>query len=944
MHTSVNNYMGKILIISDVHINDYVHRNPSYRYRLYQTRIVAQNIIEVAKQEGVDTIFIAGDLIHKSVMRPYIMAEVKGFLDTLMGYFKTGRIIYGNHDLDSKLPNQKTEDCILSLILPANLKYADQTVETFGNSTIAFSNWRQSRIDLSWLQAPVDYLITHATISYSPGDFFTSTELDESKFGMCFSGDIHKPAQKGKFVSIGIPQRCGMGDSEHCTGVVLDPVGKQWKYVNLNPGDNLMKMAYVKDQSLEGYHAPSNTWYIYQPDKTIVPGVSAKTTQLWAEVDSLIGSVISQEGLDVLHQEVLRRIPTDAEDLDLGFTLTALRCKNWRSIDYLDMSIAPGDRIILHGHNGAGKSSILSALKYALLEKAKGLGSFVCNKSGDKSCWAEVDFLYQGHQYTLRRGTSNSNKNWGLVVDGIQQAYPNITSFNKDVAKRFPFLEILGYFYFDDQHSRFLGDMKDEEKPLLIAKLLKLGKIDIYHDTAESILAEIRKANEAWSFRKIDIQRNLERLESQKLSLRVPGKSLEKLMSERQEGYDLQRKANAFLNYQMKVSERSGRIEALNTNIKSTQSQLEDLGPLARILSELDDTQRELVDQRAIEGSIQNLSVQLKDLQRQLEEVNAEGSKLYSEYTNLKPDVCPTCGQPVNSEVLQKYKANLEERLIGLQGKQSTLHKLIKNCKFNQSDLDRTRKTIKELEALQAELIRKQGLVVNLQSRLQTDTAELKGLMESTGITEIPEKVMLPENALQIMSGIEADIASWNKIQEADTEISRLSAELTMVEAELGKSGSAVSELERYLGLTCPTGTIYTEVLTKVATEFSDNQVHYEATKFTFRKIDHLDLECYYITPDGRKILYESASGGQKTIMDLHIMSKLVEGLGLVVFDEFLKSLDPGNHDEMLQIIKDMKIGAIMLVSHQDGISGFQNKTMELALDPNTGMTQIQFL
>ena len=90
--------MGNILVISDVHINDYSHRNPNYRSRLYQTRIVAQNILKVAKENGADTLFIAGDLIHKSVMRPYIMSIVKEFLDILMSYFKTGRIIYGNHD------------------------------------------------------------------------------------------------------------------------------------------------------------------------------------------------------------------------------------------------------------------------------------------------------------------------------------------------------------------------------------------------------------------------------------------------------------------------------------------------------------------------------------------------------------------------------------------------------------------------------------------------------------------------------------------------------------------------------------------------------------------------------------------------------------------------------------------------------------------------------
>ena len=125
--------MGNILVISDVHINDYAHRNPSYRYRLLQSRIVAQNIIKVAKANNADTLFIAGDLIHKSVMRPYILAEVKLFLDVLMKFFKTGRIIYGNHDLDSKLPDQDASDCVLSVMLPENMKKRNTSVRNAGN-------------------------------------------------------------------------------------------------------------------------------------------------------------------------------------------------------------------------------------------------------------------------------------------------------------------------------------------------------------------------------------------------------------------------------------------------------------------------------------------------------------------------------------------------------------------------------------------------------------------------------------------------------------------------------------------------------------------------------------------------------------------------------------------------------------------------------------------
>lgn len=937
--------MGNILVISDVHINDYAHRNPSYRYRLLQSRIVAQNIIKVAKANGADTLFIAGDLIHKSVMRPYILAEVKSFLDVLMKHFKTGRIIYGNHDLDSKLPDQDASDCVLSVMLPDNMKYVDQTTEKIGKSTFAFSNWRQGSINLSWIPGHVDFLITHATIAYNPGDYYQSTAMDESKFDLCVTGDIHRPDRAGKYVSIGIPQRCAMGDSKQCTGVVIDPVQKVWKHVDLNPDDNLLKFEYIKDQRLEGYHAANNTWYIYQPDKSIIPGASAASTQLWAEVDGLIDGIIQKENLQVIHSEVLRRLPADMDNLDLGFVITGFRCKNWRSIDNLDMKLGPGDRVILHGQNGSGKSSVLSALKYAFLECPRGLKNFVCNKTTDPDCWTEVDFLYQGHQYTLRRGTGTdkSGKCWGLWIDGVQQPYQNLTSFNADVAARFPFLEVFEYFYFDDTHARFLGDLKNEEKPMLISKLLKLNKINVYNETATSILDEIKKSNEVYSFKSIDLEGRLNRLNQQKTSLHVPTRGITELRALQAEGYEIQKKASAWLDYQMKSSERLGRIEFLGQEIQKIGAELQGLGDPGALAKSMEQLQAELGRAREFESKIQNMSGKLRELQNSLNQVNTEGSKVWSEYQGLKQDICPTCGQPIDSELFMRYKADLETRLTELQGKQQQLQSEIGSLQFNQDDLAKAKAEIRRLEGLMNEAIAKKTKIEDLASRKTASETELSQLKSESGIGDIPEKVLMPENALQIMSSIESDIAAWARIEDLDKEIAQTELELQTAKSEISKTDSAVSELSRYIGVTGPVGEIYTEVLNRVATEFSDNHVHYVASKFTFRKKDHLDLVSYYINPDGKEIVYDSASSGQKTMMDLHIMSKLTEGLGLVVFDEFLKSLDPGNHDEMLGMIKDMKVGTILLVSHQEGISGFQNKTMELSLGSD-GFTKVQFL
>ena len=435
----------------------------------------------------------------------------------------------------------------------------------------------------------------------------------------------------------------------------------------------------------------------------------------------------------------------------------------------------------------------------------------------------------------------------------------------------------------------------------------------------------------------------MNRLSQQKASLRVPTRGIAELRALQAEGYEIQKKATAWLDYQMKSSERFSRIEILDREIQKIQSELGILEPFESLEAVMEKTKTDLLVAREKETKIQGMSVKLRELQNSLNQVNTEGSKVWTEYQGLKQDVCPTCGQPIDSELFLRYKQGLESQLTGLQNKQQQLQSEIGSLQFSQEDLNQARAEIKRLEDTVNDLIAKKTKLGDLQTRLKSSKTELAQLKSNSGTENIPEKVMMPENALQIMSSIESDISAWSRIEDLDKEIAQTELELQTAKSEISKTDSAVSELTRYISVTGPVGEIYTEVLNRVATEFSDNHVHYVASKFTFRKKDHLDLVSYYINPDGKKIVYDSASSGQKTMMDLHIMSKLTEGLGLVVFDEFLKSLDPGNHDEMLGMIKDMKVGTILLVSHQEGISGFQNKTMELSLGSD-GFTRVQFL
>jgi len=86
--------MSKILLTADVHIFDYTTHCPSNRFRLYQTRIVAQNIIKAAKEEGCEYLVLAGDI---GVMGTKSTTD-HPFWDWASENYKEVIVAMGNHE------------------------------------------------------------------------------------------------------------------------------------------------------------------------------------------------------------------------------------------------------------------------------------------------------------------------------------------------------------------------------------------------------------------------------------------------------------------------------------------------------------------------------------------------------------------------------------------------------------------------------------------------------------------------------------------------------------------------------------------------------------------------------------------------------------------------------------------------------------------------------
>ena len=942
--------MSKILTVADIHIHAYPNRNPSNDFRLYQgSRTVAQNIIKVAKQQGCEYIVLAGDIIEKSIVRPYVQAEVKNFLDTIMAHFKEGWLIWGNHDQDNKSSDSDITDSCLGIMLPKNLHYAHQKIVNIENSTLAFNNW-QPEFDLTWIPRKVDVLFTHARICYNNngdgGALFESQVLDESKFDLAICGDIHKAGAIGKYVSIGVPQKCKMGDSDESTGVVYDCTTKQYNWVNLNPDDNLMKFEYTPILEQEGWNEENHTWYVYKQELNSFDGASVRVSA-WENISALIEETIAKANLQGVHGEVLKQIKDlDANEVDFDFTLLHLHCENWRSIETADLDLANGDKIYISGQNGSGKSSLLSAIRYALVDVSDTVGltslkPFV--QFGKKDCLTEVTFLYQGNICKIQRGTSQ----YGLWINDEPQKYSEKRLFEKDVRDRFPFIKYLDAFFFDTSHNSFIADLSPERLTDITSKFLKLDKLDTYNDTARLMSEQFRKEEQFWKGKIQETTKLLAYIEEKLSTIVLPNTTRQQLEVQKAEGLELQRKSvawNNFVNSSAKLHAQIQNCQERLMELNNEKLQFRDINTIDSEINAITE-QQNLLQARLIE--LGNIRTNLNFKQLEFERLRTEGNNAYKEAQSIGiGKVCSHCGQPIkNTAALDAHKAELLQKVEQIRPQIEALRQEIQNLEYQRDNSNQEFQSINsQITQLNAEISTrmtektKQSQVDAEISRTTNNLMNLQNTLNNLGAVE---KVELPANFMQIMSDIESGLLAWNIYETNMVDRDKHLHDLEKFNSELTRISNCLGDLDAYIKITGPVGMIQEEIMNKLKDEFSDNLVRYVITRKGKGNREHLSFSPQYFNGE-HFVEYMAASSGQRTLLDLHFLSKIVTRLGLLILDEYLKCLDPQNTDQAIELINNLNVGCIFISSHLESIAVFNNKTCRMSLDDH-GHTKIDF-
>lgn len=921
---------NNVLIFSDVHLNDYANFNRSKEARLNQVGVLAKLLVDAGAQYGCDRFFLAGDLTELPVMKNNVLNAARWFLDTLCKHFnKDNYIIYGQHDLSTKDIDQDPRYSGLTAILPSNLFYVDKKQLMIEGRNVAFMNWKPVQ-DLSWIQGKVDLFVGHVTLA-PPNANFKGQEIDKKKFNLSITGDIHKHFHIGKMVSIGSCVQNKLGDQEKSTAIVWNPNDNSWKCIDLDPTNQLLRLRYTSDRNREGFDPNENYYNVYKPVKFVSTDSNVINIPKWSEISELVDKVIEDNGLGVIHHEVVSKCKM-ADDVDFNFRPIKLRLENFRSIEHAEIYFDDMDKISIKGDNGAGKSSLILGL-YNALKDNRSLKDFI--RFGADSCQCEIEFLYQGVNNKILRGT----KDWGCWINGERLPYNNKREFEDDMYKRYGFLNYMDVFFFNADRSTIIGSMSPERKSEIISKLFRIDKVDSYNSTASSMANDIRNSVEA-KFEELKTLQSMHDYISSKLQMiSLPSQSLDELESMKIEMLEQQKKFIEFTNKKSKADRLVGKLNMMNAQLVMYEDVVKSID-IDALRSNFSSYQKRMNEIRSDQLKVTEYRSKIEILKRDIITITTKGTEIYNQLVKARENVCPTCGSKVVlTNLSDKLTIQMNELLAEKNAKSSELMAAENNLyEADQAKLESEyqsystlmQSTLKDISAYENAL----NLIEVYKSQIEECNREM-----SEASTENMDEVNLPSDFYETLNKINTDINTINSYNSTMSDLHDNERKIQEVENELGQVKSAMSMMDKYIRLTSSTGEVYKEIMTRISKDFSDDVIRYEVNKYKFRNKDHLDLDVQYNVA-GRWVSYQSLSSGQKTMADVNFLSRILVECGLLVFDETLKHLSQTSTEYCLDMMSHMNVHTMILTSHMYGTETFSNKEVALELDSD-GLTKV---
>lgn len=513
--------------------------------------------------------------------------------------------------------------------------------------------------------------------------------------------------------------------------------------------------------------------------------------------------------------------------------ITSVELGNFLSHTETSLEFGNGVTVFV-GHNGAGKSSIIDAITFALFGQHTRKSNKGLIKRGTDKAFAKVIFNANGKQYQVERKidvkgglaaqlSEKVNGDWVQIAAGERKQFGEsmTAEVEKKIGLNFEKLKIASIVQQGELNA--IINAKPKEFKELLNAIIGIDKLDVATEAMKIVNKNFReniKENVGYDDTHIEIlSRDLEKCQT---DLKESKPLKEELLSKKRK-YE-----KDLLQLRAKLENEAPKIDKLN-QLESRKKELSTYAKEAirEILYEIDEKERKIREcevcfehvglKNDLESKFKKLEVDMEDSQKKLQQLSIQKASLKEKQAlagklQLKDNKCPVCDSIVDKlnplfqeEHLKQELVTTEEHISSLEKERGVYNK--DRIKFSEK-LQNTR----EAEAtLRAHSIKNQEEIKKIQQEIELRKVNVKKIPLTITYDNLVEVAQLDSRAKMLfdsISQLEQETKGFDEtefknlkhsINDKQTELSHIDQKIGAVNENIIKAEDKIKIIKNVL-------------------------------------------------------------------------------------------------------------------------------------------------
>ena len=513
--------------------------------------------------------------------------------------------------------------------------------------------------------------------------------------------------------------------------------------------------------------------------------------------------------------------------------ITAVELGNFLSHSDTTLEFDNGVTVFV-GNNGAGKSSIIDAITFALFGQHTRKSNKGLIKRGTNHAFAKVTFNLNGKQYRAERKidtkgglaakfSENVNGNWIQIAAGERKQFgESMTSeIEKKIGLDFEKLKIASIVQQGELNA--IIKAKPKEFKELLNAIIGIDKLDVAAEAMKIISKDFReniRENIGYDDTQIEIlSRDLEKFYDELKELKPLKKEyLSKKYQYEKESADLRIKFEIEAPKIDKINQLESRRNELSTYAKAAIKEIQhEINEKERKIRECEGCFEHVEPKQKLETELKNVEVEIIDSQKKIQQLTNQKISLIEKQSlatklQLKDNKCPVCDSVVDKLNPLFQEKHLKEEIATIEKEVNSLEKELESYNAERIEFSEKLQNIREAQAiLRAYSIKDQNELKIIQKEIELkkkNTQKIPLTITSGNLMEVADLDSHTKMLFNSISKLEEETKGFDETEfknlkssmnNMQTNLSQIDQKLGAISENINKNESQIKIIENVI-------------------------------------------------------------------------------------------------------------------------------------------------